>query len=121
MSLKDRAAIVGVAVARADGANVDLALEDLALVAADDALADAGLSRTDLDGFAFPSAVIDPGALANQLGVPEVTFSACLTSGAGGGAGGVGVAAAAIHGGFSEVCLTLVQVQSAPRDGRSPN
>jgi acetyl-CoA acetyltransferase len=117
MSLKDQVAVVGVALARGEGANAGLSAQDLAMIATNQALADAGLDRTDLDGFAYPSGGNDPGAMANQMGVPEVTFSANLTSGAGGGPGGLSLAAAAIHGGFSQVCLTIVQLQSAPKSG----
>jgi acetyl-CoA acetyltransferase len=117
MSLKDEVAIVGVALVRGEGANADLSAQDLAMLATHEALADAGLDRTDLQGFAYSTGGNDPGAMANQMGVPEVSFAANLTSGPGGGPGGLALVAAAIHGGFSEVCLTLVQVQQAPRSG----
>ena len=117
MSLKDEVAVVGVAVARAEGADARLAMSDLAIVAANAALADAGLDRADVRGFCSPSGVCDHGALANQMGVPEVSFSATLTSGSGGGAGALALAAAAVSGGFADVVVSLTQYQSAPRDG----
>jgi len=117
MSLKDEAAVVGVAVARAEGADAQLAMPDLAIVAANAALADAGLERADVQGFCSPSGVCDHGALASQMGVPEVSFSATLTSGSGGGAGALALAAAAISGGFADVVVTLSRYESAPRSG----
>jgi len=49
------------------------------------------------------------------LGVPEVRFASSLTSGGGGSAGSLGLAAAAIHGGMAEVCVTLMTLQQAAR------
>src|SRR5262245_40451629 len=102
MSLKDQAAIVGVGVARAEGGDADLAMPDLAIVAANNALADAGLDRTEIRGFCSPSGICDHGAMANQMGIPEVSFSSTLTSGAGGGPGAIAMAAAVIDGGFAD-------------------
>ncbi len=121
MSLKDSAAVVGVGVHHAGSPSLDgLGAADLAILATEAALDDAGLTRKDLAGFAWNSGFADPGGLAAAMGVPEVSFSANLTSGAGGGAGGLGLAAAAINGGFADVCLTLVSIQQAPRaPGRS--
>jgi acetyl-CoA acetyltransferase len=49
------------------------------------------------------------------LGVPEVRFAASLTSGGGGSAGSLGLAAAAIQSGQAEVCVTLMTLQQASR------
>jgi acetyl-CoA acetyltransferase len=115
-SLKDSVAIVGVGVTYYEpGAPDALGPADAAIMAAQAALADAGLDRSDLEGFAWASGANDPGGMAAQMGVPEVSFSANLTSGAGGGAGALGLAASAILGGFARACLTLVTVQGAPR------
>jgi len=51
------------------------------------ALADAGLTVADLDGFTIYSNAVDPAQVASVLGVPEVRFAASLTSGGGGSAG----------------------------------
>ena len=53
------------------------------------ALADAGLTVDDLDGFALYSMGFDTSLFAQWLGVPEVRFTALLTGG-GGGVGGLG-------------------------------
>jgi len=58
------------------------------------ALEDAGLTVQDLDGFAIYSYSCDPAEVASTLGVPEVRFAASLTSGGGGCAGALGLAAA---------------------------
>jgi acetyl-CoA acetyltransferase len=79
------------------------------------ALDDAGLTVTDLDGFAIYSNAIDPAQVASVLGVPEVRFAASLTSGGGGSAGSLGLAAAAVHSGMAEVCVTVMTLQQAAR------
>jgi acetyl-CoA acetyltransferase len=79
------------------------------------ALDDAGLTITDLDGFAIYSGAIDPAQVASVLGVPEVRFAATLTSGGGGSAGSLGLAAAAVHSGMAEVCVTVMTLQQAAR------
>jgi acetyl-CoA acetyltransferase len=47
--------------------------------------------------------------------VPEVRFAAALTSGGGGSAGSLGLAASAIVSGQAEVCVTLMTLQQARR------
>src|SRR5262245_52005719 len=79
------------------------------------ALDDAGLTVKDLDGFTIYSYAIDPAQVAAVLGVPEVRFAASLTSGGGGSAGSLGLAAAAIHGGMAEVCVTVMTLQQVSR------
>jgi acetyl-CoA acetyltransferase len=79
------------------------------------ALEDAGLGIADLDGFAIYSYACDPAVVASVLGVPEVRFAASLTSGGGGSAGSLGLAAAAITSGQAEVCVTLMTLQQASR------
>jgi acetyl-CoA acetyltransferase len=79
------------------------------------ALADAGLTVADLDGFTIYSNAVDPAQVASVLGVPEVRFAASLTSGGGGSAGSLGLAAAAIHAGMAEVCVSLMTLQQTNR------
>ena len=116
MSLRDKVAVVGVGVVHlsADDSS-GLNGSDLGILAAKAALDDAGLDRSELRGFAWSSGFNDPGAMAAQMGVPEVSFSATLTSGPGGGAGALALAASAVAGGFSDVCLSLVAVNQAQR------
>ncbi len=54
------------------------------------ALADAGLTVDDLDGFGLYSMGFDTSLLAEWLGVPEVRFTGLLSGGGGGSAGSVG-------------------------------
>ena len=70
------------------------------------ACAEAGLSVKDIDGFAYYSGAgagytdkFDTALFMETLGIPEVTFSAALTSGGGGSAGSIGLARAAILAG----------------------
>ena len=79
------------------------------------ALDDAGLTIKDLDGFTIYSSSCDPAQVASVLGVPEVRFAASLTSGGGGSAGSLGLAASAIVSGQAEVCVTLMTLQQAKR------
>jgi acetyl-CoA acetyltransferase len=79
------------------------------------ALGDAGLTINDLDGFAIYSSSCDPAQVASVLGVPEVRFAASLTSGGGGSAGSLGLAAEAIVSGQADVCVSVMTLQQAAR------
>jgi acetyl-CoA acetyltransferase len=81
---------------------------------------DAGLSVTDIDGFAYYSGAgagygeqMDTAEFMETLGIPEVTFSAALTSGGGGSAGSIGLARAAILAGDATVVVTVMALQQA--------
>jgi acetyl-CoA acetyltransferase len=82
------------------------------------ACADAGLSVKDIDGFAYYSTAgagytdkFDTGLFMETLGIPEVTFSATLTSGGGGSAGSIGLARAAILAGDATIVVTVMALQ----------
>lgn len=84
------------------------------------ACADAGLSVKDIDGFAYYSGAgagygesMDTATFMETLGIPEITFSASLTSGGGGAAGSIGLARAAIVAGEATVVVTLMTLQQA--------
>jgi acetyl-CoA acetyltransferase len=79
------------------------------------ALADAGLTVHDLDGFAIYSSSCDPAQVGSVLGIPEIRFAAGTTSGGGGSAGSVGLASAAIVSGMAEVVVSLMTLQQAAR------
>ena len=79
---------------------------------------DAGLAVTDIDGFAYYSGAgsgygegFETAMFMETLGVPEVTFSATLTSGGGGSAGSIGLARAAIVAGDATVVATVMALQ----------
>ena len=79
---------------------------------------DAGLSAKDIDGFAYYSSAgagygqkLDTAEFMETLGIPEVRFSASLTSGGGGAAGSVGLARAAIVAGDASVVVTVMALQ----------
>ena len=113
MTIKDRAAIVGVGATPywKRGQSYPESELSMACTAILAALDDAGLSVSDLDGFAIYSNSCDPAEVASVLGVPEVRFAATTTSGGGGCAGALGLAAAAIHGGMATCCVTLMTLQ----------
>ena len=81
---------------------------------------EAGLSVKDIDGFAYYSEAgagygdkFDTALFMETLGIPEVTFSATLTSGGGGAAGSIGLARAAILAGDANVVVTVMALQQA--------
>jgi acetyl-CoA acetyltransferase len=113
MTIKDKAAVVGIG--RTDywkrGQSYPETEMSMACTAILAALDDAGLAVEDLDGFAIYSNSCDPASVAAQLGVPEVRFAASLTSGGGGAAGSLGLAAAAIDSGMATCCVSLMSLQ----------
>ncbi len=113
MSIKDAAAIVGVGATNywKRGQSYPETELSMACTAILGALDDAGLTIQDLDGFSIYSNSCDPAAVASTLGVPEVRWATSTTSGGGGCAGALGVAAAAIHGGMANVVVTLMTLQ----------
>src|ERR1700760_3979051 len=87
------------------GGSLPKSITELAGEAILAACEDAGLSVTDIDGFAYYSGAsagytekMDTADFVETLGIPEVRFTAALTSGGGGSAGAIGLARAAIGG-----------------------
>jgi acetyl-CoA acetyltransferase len=87
------------------------------------ALADAGLKPADVDGFAYycgaksgymGDAAMDAPLLMETLGIPEITFTAALTSGGGGSAGSIDLAAAAIESRRATCVVTVLALQQPP-------
>lgn len=79
---------------------------------------DAGISVKEIDGFAYYSGAgagygesMDTATFMETLGIPEVTFSASLTSGGGGAAGSIGLARAAIIAGDATTVVTVMSLQ----------
>lgn len=61
------------------------------------AVADAGLAITDIDGLAFYATGFEPGLITEMLGIPEINFSAVVSSAGGGSAGVLDLAAMAVQ------------------------
>jgi acetyl-CoA acetyltransferase len=114
-TLKDKTAIVGVGATPyyRRGESVPQTPMELAGKAVIAALADAGLTVDDLDGFALYSMGFDTALFAQWLGVPEVRFTAVLSGGGGGAAGSVGLASAAIVSGMAECVVSVMTLQQA--------
>jgi acetyl-CoA acetyltransferase len=117
MTMKDAAAIVGIGATPyyRRGESLPLSEVELACQSILGALDDAGLTIEDLDGFALYSASVDPAELGALLGMDEIRFAATLTSGGGGCAGSLGLAAAAVHSGQAECVVTVMTLQQAKR------
>jgi acetyl-CoA acetyltransferase len=117
MTIRDQTAVVGVGATPyyRRGQSLPETQLSMACTAILAALDDAGLTVKDLDGFAIYAGSCEPAEIASVLGVPEVRFAASLTSGGGGSAGSLGLAAAAIHGGLAEVCVSLMTLQQVNR------
>jgi acetyl-CoA acetyltransferase len=107
-----RVAIVGVGYSTV-GRDTGLSLTTLTAQASVAAMAEAGLSPSDIDGVAshcFPNQFVSATALAQTLGIPELGFFS-------GSVEGPAYAVAAAHGaaavasGACEVCLTIRTVQ----------
>jgi acetyl-CoA acetyltransferase len=117
VTLKNETAIVGVGATPyyKRGQSLPETEMSMACTAILGALADAGLTVKDLDGFAIYAGSCDPAQVAAVLGVPEVRFAAGLTSGGGGSAGALGLAAAAVSSGMANVVVSLMTLQQAGR------
>lgn len=118
MTIKDKCAVVGVGATDyyRRGQSVPQSTMEMAIKATLAALDDAGLTKDDLDGFAlYSGAPVDPGAMAKEMGIGQVGFAASLTSGGGGAAGSIGLAAAAINAGMANVVVSLMTLQQAAR------
>jgi acetyl-CoA acetyltransferase len=117
MTLKDKAAIVGVGATPyyKRGQSLPQTNLELAGKAVLAAVEDAGLTIDDVDGLALYSMGLggDTSLFAQVLGIPEVRFTATLTGGGGGAAGSVGLAAAAIVSGQAECVVSLMTLQQA--------
>lgn len=91
----------------------------LALSAIIDACKDAGISPTDIDGFAsFSNDRSDPSRLAAALGCKELRFANMQWGGGGGGgSGAIGNAAAAINAGLAD-CVVVFRALAQGQFGR---
>ena len=97
------------------GGSLPKSITELAGEAILAACEDAGVPVTDVDGFAYYSGAsagytekMDTADFVETLGIPEVRFTAALTSGGGGSAGAIGLARAAIVAGDASVVVTVM-------------
>ena len=117
---KDKTAIVGVGATPyyLRGTSVPRTIYEMAGDAIMGACEDAGINVKDIDGFAYYSGAnagytdkMDTADFMEMLGIPEVTFTAALTSGGGGCAGAAGLATAAIVSGQATYVVTVMALQ----------
>lgn len=118
--MKPRAAIAGIGATDfyRRGQSAPRTLDELVGEAVLGAIADAGLSPGEVDGFAYFAGGFDTGLLMETLGIDTVTFSASITGAGGGSAGCIGLAADAILAGSARnvVCVGANQ-QGSQRFG----
>lgn len=79
------------------------------------AVRDAGLTLADIDGFAFYAYGFDPALIAEQLGIPEIRFSAIVSGVGGGSAGMLDLAAMAVDSGRARNVLCIGACQQVQR------
>jgi acetyl-CoA acetyltransferase len=79
------------------------------------ALADAGLTLDDVDGFAFFAAGFDPGTITEQLGIRRITFSHIVSGYGGGMAGLLDLASMGIETGRAKHILCIGASQQVGR------
>lgn len=117
---QDKTAIVGVGATPyyVRGQSHPRTINELVGTAILAACEDAGINVKQIDGFAYYSGAqagygdkMDTGSLMEMLGIPEITFTAALTSGGGGSAGAAGLATAAIMNGDATHVVTVMALQ----------
>ncbi|WP_338182857.1 lipid-transfer protein [Jatrophihabitans sp.] len=82
------------------------------------AVADAGLSVDDIDGFSFYHNGFDAGRLSSVLGIPELRWSSVVSGGGGGSQGAIANAAAAVAAGYADVVLCVKALKATGPGGR---
>lgn len=109
MSIARKTAIVGLGATpyTRRGRSQPQTLHELVGKAIIAAVADAGLTTRDIDGFAYYSEGFDTSYLMETLGIPQVRFTASLTGAGGGSAGAVGLASAAIVSGMARTVIVV--------------
>ncbi len=101
------AAIVGVA--ETDYLRgADCTIAELILQASVDAIRDAGLRPSDIDGVIPPPGFVSTEQIAAHLGMPEVTYSVTVHMGGASPTAALQSAAMAISGGFAECVLVTL-------------
>ncbi len=117
MNLRDQTAVVGIGTTSyyPRGESYPRTTLEMAGSAILAAVADAGLTVEDIDGFAYYSGGFDSALLAQWLGLPELRFSAGVTGGGNGSAGSVGLAASAVASGMAEVVVSVMSLQQRNR------
>lgn len=121
---QDKAAIVGIGATDyyVRGKSWPRTINDMAGEAILKACADAGISVKDIDGFAYYSTAgagyldkFDTASLMETLGMPNVSFSATLTSGGGGCPGAIGLATAGLVNEDCKYAVTVMALQQLPQ------
>lgn len=117
---QDKTAIVGVGATPyyVRGQSYPRTINEMIGTAILGACEDAGINVRQIDGFAYYSTAsagytdkMDTASLIEMLGIPEIRFTATLTSGGGGSAGAAGLATAAIMNEDATYVVTVMALQ----------
>jgi acetyl-CoA acetyltransferase len=121
---QDKCAIVGIGATDyyVRGKSWPRTINDMAGEAILKACADAGISVKQIDGIAYYSGAgagyldkFDTASLMETLGIPNISFSATLTSGGGGCPGAIGLATAGLMNEDCTYTITLMALQQLPQ------
>jgi acetyl-CoA acetyltransferase len=121
---QDKCAIVGIGATDyyVRGKSWPRTINDMAGEAILKACDDAGISVKQIDGIAYYSGAgagyldkFDTASLMETLGIPNISFSATLTSGGGGCPGAIGLATAGLMNEDCTYTITLMALQQLPQ------
>jgi len=116
-TVKSEAAIVGIGATPYyfRGQSAPQTIYELIGKAALAAVADAGLDIADIDGLAFYAHGFEPGLITEMLGIPAINFASTVSSGGGGSAGMLDLAAMAVQTGRAKTVLCIGACQQSER------
>jgi acetyl-CoA acetyltransferase len=120
VALKDKACIIGIGTTKffRRGGSGDTSHLAMMCEATINAVADAGIEVTDIDGFSYYQSGYDSGLLASALGIDDLKYSVSMTGGGGGSQGTIINAATAVATGLAEVILCVKALKSGGPGGR---
>ena len=119
MTLRGKAAIVGIGEVPTRRTHPDRTLYGLNAEAARLAIQDARISKSDIDGIVTDGSCAAPAAMAEYIGI-RPTFATGVTMQGASGATATTVAASAIDAGLCETVLVVMGSSRAERGGDGP-
>ena len=116
----DKAAIVGIGQTKfyRRGGSGDTSHLAMMCEATMNAVDDAGIDISEIDGFSYYQSGYDSGLLASALGVDDLKYSVTMTGGGGGSQGTIINAASAVATGLADMVLCVKALKSGGPGGR---